>query len=597
MRKKEISLTVWLKNDTEAAHRVVLKNLVREAGTDKVANIFGDREEGLEAGEAKPIEVKRTWADPKLWGFGEYGEPALYMLRTELRAADSGEGATSTLDTLNTRFGYREFWTSGRHFMFNGKPFLIKGDVISPPLTLVNNREFITLLYQAERGANINFLRLDDPTGFAHDTWYEVADEMGMLVEPQSCRQVKKGNEEAAADEPDKPFEALKDEWEKFVKDAGNHPSIVMYNCDNETASQAQDIVSGDVFKWINDLHQTIRNADPTRVIEEQGDVQLAAGRNFGIIKELQVFNVHPYGAPLGPVLEEIKKKYDYGNNIPIHVGEIHPGEKDPLAVLPAPAGMLKDKAQVFQAFKGAGDYFAASAKGVNEVGAAGMSLMSGFGTMYFGPKSAEEMQFGPWDVRATDEAPGAKGKLVNCVFVKPRWPSLSGEGMKVCWMDASTNPRGSGNEFNWFDPTRPAYLTNITYDLVTTGVHDLDGKDVAPLAGKRAGEVVVGLAPDGKPLAGAYVFLTKKGQELMGDTGVMTDAAGTAWFTPEEPGDYEAWTMVDGKRMSSEVRVQSSELTAKAGYAHVTWVDLTPGATAKIKDEMAKAAVVETRK
>ena len=216
---------------------------------------------------------------------------------------------------------------------------------------------------------------------------------------------------------------------------------------------------------------------------------------------------------------------------------------------------------------------------------------------MYFGPKSAEEIQFGAWDVRATDEAAGAKGKLTNLVFVKPRWPSLSGEGMKACWLDASTNPRGYGNEFNWFDPTRPAYLTNVTYDLVKKGFHDVDGQDVGKLAAKRATEVVVGLASDGKPLAGAYVFITKKGEELMGDEGVMTDAAGTAWFTPDEPGEYEAWAMVDGKRMSSEVRVQSSELTAKAGYAHVTWVDLTPGATEKIKAEMAQAAVVETRK
>jgi hypothetical protein len=598
VRDKQISARVWLRNDSDSARRVVLKNIIRESGKDEIVNLFGDLDASVEAGESEVVEVTRSWTNPKLWGFGEYGEPVLYMLKSELRSAETG--AAATLDTVTTRFGFREFWTSGKQFLFNGKPFFIKGDLISPAYMLVHNRSFITLYYQAERAANINFIRLHDSNDFDPSVWYEVADELGMLIEPQSYLRVKKTKEGIELPD-DAHFEILQNEWTEFIRREGNHPSLVMYSCDNEACSQAQEMVEGPVFAKLNDLHEQIRGTDPSRVVEEQGDVQLGTAAKVGIFKELQVFNAHPYGRPLGPALDQLKRKYDYSGVIPIHVGEIWAGDKDPFNWWTRPAEMLRRKTEMFQAWKTAGEYFAESFTSVKDAGAAGASLCSGIATMYFGAKSAEDMQFGPWDVRMTDESfddPKAfygRGRPVNLLFVKPRWPSLSGEGMEVCWMDASTNPKGYGNEFNWFDPTRPPYLTNVTYDLVKKGFHDVDNKDVGPLAKTRAAEIVIGLAPDGKPLAGAYVFLERKGQPGVAQ-GVMTDSAGTAWFVPREPGDYEAWAEVNGKRMSSEFRVQSSELDAKPGYNSIMWVDLTPGATAKIKAELSQPAVTEIR-
>jgi hypothetical protein len=603
VRKKEIALRVWLRNDSGAAHRVVLKNAIRECGADKVVNIFGDLPTGIEADESKVVEVRRVWSNPRLWGFGEYGEPLLYMLATELRAADSGAptAASPTLDALNTRFGFRELWTSGRQFLFNGKPFFIKGDVFSPAHMLVHNREFVTLFYQAERAANVNFIRLHDPDDFAPPVWFDVADELGMLIEVEAGSGAKKVAD--GIELPDEgQFERLQKEWTQFVLREGNHPSIAMYSCDNEICSQGEDRVDGSVFSRLSALHEGIRQTDPTRIVEEQGDVQLGMAAKLGIFEELQVFNAHPTGHPLGRALEQLKLKYDYSDLIPIHVGEIRPTDNDPFNAWTRPAEMLRRKQEMFQAWKTAGEYFAESIAGVKDAGAAGASLGSGIGTMYFGAKSADDLQFGPWDVRATDESfddPKAwdgRGRPVNLVYVQPRWPSLSGEGMKVCWIDASTSPTGCGAQFNWFDPTRPAYLTNVTYDLVKKGFRAVDGKDTAPLAAKRASEVVVGLAPDGKPAAGAYVYIARKDQERRGAAGVMTDAAGAAWFTPQEPGEYEAWAIVEGKRFASSFAAQASELAAKPGYSHVTWVDLTPSATEKIKAQIAKPATIEIR-
>ncbi len=551
VRKKEITVKVWIKNDTEAAHRVVLKNVIRECGSDKVANIFGDLLVGVEPGETKIVEVKRSWSDPKLWGFGIHGEPFLYMLRSELRTADEESPANIViLDALNTRFGFREFWTSGKQFMFNGKPFFIKGDVIGPERMLAHHRAFVTLFYLAQREAGVNFIRLRDPNGFFPKVWYEVADEVGMLVEPEAAMRVTKTKEEVELPGDDQ-IEVLKNEWEAFVMGAGNHPSIAMYSCDNEICTQDQEMVDGAVFARLNEVRKSIRQNDPTRVIEEQGDVQLGTGQKLGIFTELQVFNAHLAGADPGKALEEIKQRFDYNDRIPIHVGELSTDDKT--------VGATADLTEA--SCKAAGEYFAKAMREVRDAGAAGVSLNSGAAVMYFDPKAVAGV-------------------------ARPRWPSLSGEGMKVCQVDTAA---GAGGRFNWFDASRPAFGTNVSHELVKKGFKDLDGQESGALAKSRIQEVVAGLAPDGKPLAGAYVFLTRKGQEGRGDTGVMTDSAGTAWFAPVEPGPYEVWAMVAGKRIGKEVNVGVAELTPKAGYGHITWVDLTPGATDKARADVGK--------
>lgn len=487
VRKKEIAVKVWIRNDTESAHRVILKNAILEWGGDKRVNIFGDLDVGVEPGESKIVEVKRSWPNPRLWGFGEYGEPVLYMLRSELRSADTGESGGATLDVLLTRFGFREFWTSGKQFMFNGKPFFIKGDVFTPVNTLGEDRRAISLLYQAERGANVNFIRLKDPYGFAPSAWYEVADELGMLIEPEACAAFKKSKE--GVELPDEiQFDALKNEWEEFIKREGNHPCIVMYSCDNETCTHEQEMVEGVIFAKLDELHQSIRLNDPSRVIEEHGDVQLGMGAKLGIFKELQVFNVHLKTPSSGAELEEIKKKWDYSNLIPIHVGEMG-----------VEGGNLVE-----------------ALKALKAAGAAGVSLRA------------------------------------------PRW----------------------------YDVAWPTIVTNAIYESLKKARQEVDGQAVAPLSGKKIPTLVVGLAPEGKPHAGAFVFMKMQNAESRGIEGAFTDSRGTAWLAPIEPGEYLVWAELDGKKLNSVVKVQAADMSSKPDDGHVIWVDLTPDATAKIKAE-----------
>jgi hypothetical protein len=589
VRKKALAVRATVSGAPPASAALVLDNEVLLSG--RVVLRLPTRQVTARGARDRRVAVTAPWADPVLWGPPPWGQPVLYTLKTTLRG-EQGQ----VLDELRTRFGFREFWTEGPRFVLNGKPFFIKGDLVFFHTMYTETRDFITQFLQAERAANINFIRLHCAQGFLDEAWLEVGDELGMIIEPQqylrSPIQAAEKNRVSLAGPEAAPylkrFRLLQDEWRAFIADNRNRPCVVMYSIDNEAVPQAdwgQPDVGQTVPPATRDLdriHRLVRDLDPTRLIEEQGDVRLATAFARGEYGELQVFNAHPYGDPLGKALQGLEQAYHCPPDIPVHVGEMYLFCQDPFNWWTRPASWLRRPGTMYRQFRRWGEYMSRSILSVREAGAAGASLCSGVGAFYFGPQSPSECQLGAWDVRMMDadfsdpEAGYGRGKTVNVPVAELRYSSLSGPGVKPRWL-VQAAPQGYGLELNWCDPTRPAYVTTVAHEMVRQAFHDVDGADVGPLRAWRAPEVVV--ATPAERTAGQYVFLD--------DQGALVAPDGTARFVVSEPGRHLVTCPALGARAS--VEVAAPKLAPKAGYGHVQWVELGGVSAADLRRSLAQ--------
>jgi len=121
-------------------------------------------------------------------------------------------------------------------------------------------------------------------------------------------------------------------------------------------------------------------------------------------------------------------------------------------------------------------------------------------------------------------------------------WPSLSGRGQRR----QNLYLRGHKKTFpefrhpNWCDPTKPVWRGQWSEEAGYRAVAEKAG--VTPgIASERVPEVIVTLTRAGKPVAHEYVYVLPQAGQSANPVGVMTDAAGTAWFVLPEPGKYRA--------------------------------------------------------
>jgi hypothetical protein len=120
--------------------------------------------------------LSASWTNPVLWGPAPYGQPKLYNLRVDL--LENGK----IIDTSFTRFGFREVWIEGTDIMLNGQKLWMVGDYFYElsPTRYVNDRRPMAMLFSIEEASGMNTAEnhWDDPGR----PWFELADEMGMLV-------------------------------------------------------------------------------------------------------------------------------------------------------------------------------------------------------------------------------------------------------------------------------------------------------------------------------------------------------------------------------------------------------------------------------
>lgn len=208
---------------TEAGRDEALDIVVRVAGVERIAR--------LDAGQTEiRVDIVIDGAEP--WKPQGYGEPHLHLLEVLLRDGDR------RLDARTARIGFRRVVldrsvdATGRRFTFvvNGVPVFVKGVNWIPESVLpgtVSRPDYERRLTQALE-ANVNFVRVWGGGVYESDDFYDVCDELGLLVWQDflfSC----------AAYPEEEPIrsEVLAEARDNVTRLSG-HPSLILWNGNNE---------------------------------------------------------------------------------------------------------------------------------------------------------------------------------------------------------------------------------------------------------------------------------------------------------------------------------------------------------------------------
>ncbi|MFZ5825457.1 MAG: glycoside hydrolase family 2 protein [Bacillota bacterium] len=180
-----------------------------------------------EVSTAGTTRVTRYFDGLHYWWPAGLGDAHLYTLEIQV-----GPYAARTL-----RVGFRSVALRTRDhegrasflFVINGKPVFCKGANWIPqtPLLLPDDTGYRELLTQA-RNANMNMVRVWGGGIYEHDAFYEICDELGLMVWQDfmwGCAQYPTR---------ESYMESSRQEAEAQVRRLRNHPSIVIWAGDNE---------------------------------------------------------------------------------------------------------------------------------------------------------------------------------------------------------------------------------------------------------------------------------------------------------------------------------------------------------------------------
>ena len=215
-------------------------------------------------------ENKAVWkyndGDVELW---DIDNPALYMLNARLY---NGE---KIIDETEIRIGFRTFETKGSKFILNGYPINLKNDSWHYMGYSIQTEEYARSYYNMAKDAYVNIIRLHAqpfPSFF-----YDIADEMGMLLVSESCIWASHCNFSY------NPafFENSKKHLKRLILRDRNHPSVVMWSPENEClpaykvcgSAFIKDIA--DLEDKLYDLSQIIPELDDSRLISCDGSGDL----------------------------------------------------------------------------------------------------------------------------------------------------------------------------------------------------------------------------------------------------------------------------------------------------------------------------------
>ncbi len=160
-----------------------------------------------------PLAPLRLWSPD---------DPFLYVVTVRLSKDDQ------VLDEASVRFGMREIVAEGTKLFLNGKPIFLAGygDDTTYPITGMMPWDKGTYVKQLRlmRSLGFNFVRHHSCT--PHDEYFEAADEVGMLVQPEAGMAYDKFWPKAHG--------LFAKEWPHIVRAFRNHPSVWAWCTGNE---------------------------------------------------------------------------------------------------------------------------------------------------------------------------------------------------------------------------------------------------------------------------------------------------------------------------------------------------------------------------
>lgn len=197
-------------------------------------------------------------------------------------------------DSKIVPFGMREFKfdSESKLAMLNGRPYYLRGTNIamhrffedSLRQNLPWKKDWIHKVYGEFKDMHWNAFRFH--VGFAPDDWYDIADEMGFLIQDEyaiwgSWSESEKKRHRAPV---------LAREYEAWMKERWNHPSVVIWDAQNETVLDQTGLAIG----MVRDLDLSDRPWDNGYSAPED-DKDVIESHPYMFVKENQnTFAIQP---------------------------------------------------------------------------------------------------------------------------------------------------------------------------------------------------------------------------------------------------------------------------------------------------------------
>jgi hypothetical protein len=254
-RSNRLTVRLTLRNDSGASQTVNITNRVLDGAVTALS--LPSSPITLPSGASTQLDLTAPWSNPHWW---THLDPYLYQLDTTVA---SGTG----VDQLQTRFGFREFWVQGGRFYLNGTPINLLATATWPPSDLQDTNQIRQVLQDVKAGNNVAIRFHTQPWD---EPWYDIADEIGLLV-VEEC---------AVWCDPAAYRLSAAEFWTNYAQHIAaavqrdhNHPSIVLWSLENEILScGGQRLYSGTQTN-LAALGLTLKSLDPTRPITYESDL------------------------------------------------------------------------------------------------------------------------------------------------------------------------------------------------------------------------------------------------------------------------------------------------------------------------------------
>ncbi len=255
VRTQQLSVRLMLRNDSAATQTVNVTNRVLD-GANTVLTL-PHRQLVIAPGATSQLDIAAPWPDARRWS---HLDPYLYHLETTVANG-------SDTDQIKTRFGFREFWAEGGRFFLNGTPINLLAAATWPPSDLRSSNQIRQVLLEVKAGNN-TALRLH--TQPWDKPWYEIADEVGLLI-VEEC---------AVWCDPAAYKLGSTNFWSNYaqhlaaaVKRDRNHPSIVLWSLENEILHCGGERLYAATESQLAAMGRVVKSLDPTRPITYEADL------------------------------------------------------------------------------------------------------------------------------------------------------------------------------------------------------------------------------------------------------------------------------------------------------------------------------------
>lgn len=211
VRKKKISVIAELESEKDRSLEVQVR-IFDDTGEAK--SFYSSR---IGAGK---LEISEDWENPVFW---DTENPHLYNMELRL-FADGVE-----VDSIKKRFGFREFWAEGEHFMLNGIRVNLRGDSWHFQGMVQQTKEYALNWCRICKRYGVNSIRYH---ANPHPEYYlDAADEEGILIVDETAIYGSGKSMDASCEEY---LNNCRSHIRGLVRRDRNHPSVVIWSLENE---------------------------------------------------------------------------------------------------------------------------------------------------------------------------------------------------------------------------------------------------------------------------------------------------------------------------------------------------------------------------